>query len=160
MADRRAGDLYRLAILTPAEPYSMLFMALPLCLLFSSGLDCVIGGRSKSGRMKSFLRNDLSCLSCSMYSHGCLLEATAPKPGNVHRGADFEDLTYVDFLLAAQPSVRSWPQPMNVHWAGLDPGRGTCHARCDRNQREPGHHLALGSAGQGSSRSTMAVWFT
>jgi triphosphoribosyl-dephospho-CoA synthase len=32
----------------------------------------------------------------------CLLEATAPKPGNVHRGADFEDLTYVDFLLAAQ----------------------------------------------------------
>jgi triphosphoribosyl-dephospho-CoA synthase len=31
-----------------------------------------------------------------------LLEVTAPKPGNVHRGADFEDLTYVDFLLAAQ----------------------------------------------------------
>ena len=31
----------------------------------------------------------------------CLLEVTAPKPGNVHRGADFEDLTYVDFLLSA-----------------------------------------------------------
>ncbi len=27
----------------------------------------------------------------------CLLEATAPKPGNVHRGADFEDLTYPDW---------------------------------------------------------------
>ena len=27
----------------------------------------------------------------------CLLEATAPKPGNVHRGADFEGLTYLDF---------------------------------------------------------------
>jgi triphosphoribosyl-dephospho-CoA synthase len=26
----------------------------------------------------------------------CLLEASAPKPGNVHRGADFEDLTFVD----------------------------------------------------------------
>jgi triphosphoribosyl-dephospho-CoA synthase len=31
----------------------------------------------------------------------CLLEATAPKPGNVHRGADFDDLTYFDFLAAA-----------------------------------------------------------
>lgn len=31
----------------------------------------------------------------------CILEATAPKPGNVHRGADFEDLTYPDLLAAA-----------------------------------------------------------
>jgi triphosphoribosyl-dephospho-CoA synthase len=31
----------------------------------------------------------------------CVWEATAPKPGNVHRGADFEDVTYVDFLLSA-----------------------------------------------------------
>ncbi len=27
-------------------------------------------------------------------SLACFLEATAPKPGNVHRGADFDDLTY------------------------------------------------------------------
>ncbi len=31
----------------------------------------------------------------------CLFEATAPKPGNVYRGADFEDLSYVDFLTSA-----------------------------------------------------------
>lgn len=31
----------------------------------------------------------------------CLLEATASKPGNVHRGADFEDLTFADFVLSA-----------------------------------------------------------
>jgi triphosphoribosyl-dephospho-CoA synthase len=31
----------------------------------------------------------------------CLLEATAPKVGNVHRGADFEDLTFTDFLASA-----------------------------------------------------------
>ena len=31
----------------------------------------------------------------------CLLEATAPKPGNVHRGADFDDLSFVDFQVAA-----------------------------------------------------------
>ncbi|HVX63880.1 MAG TPA: triphosphoribosyl-dephospho-CoA synthase [Pirellulales bacterium] len=34
-------------------------------------------------------------------SLACLLEATAPKPGNVHRGADFENLTYVDFAASA-----------------------------------------------------------
>jgi triphosphoribosyl-dephospho-CoA synthase len=31
----------------------------------------------------------------------CLLEATAPKVGNVHRGADFEDLTFTDFVASA-----------------------------------------------------------
>ena len=31
----------------------------------------------------------------------CLLEATAPKPGNVHRGADFEDLGFVDLVVSA-----------------------------------------------------------
>lgn len=31
----------------------------------------------------------------------CLLEVTAPKPGNVHRGADFENLTFHDFLTSA-----------------------------------------------------------
>src|SRR5580704_17540027 len=29
-----------------------------------------------------------------------LLEASAPKPGNVHRGADFEDVTYPEFVAA------------------------------------------------------------
>lgn len=32
----------------------------------------------------------------------CVLEATARKPGNVHRFADFDDLTYLDFILSAQ----------------------------------------------------------
>ena len=31
----------------------------------------------------------------------CILEVTAPKPGNVHRGADFEDVSFDDFLLSA-----------------------------------------------------------
>jgi triphosphoribosyl-dephospho-CoA synthase len=30
-----------------------------------------------------------------------LLEISAPKPGNVHRGADFEDVTFGDFVLSA-----------------------------------------------------------
>jgi triphosphoribosyl-dephospho-CoA synthase len=31
----------------------------------------------------------------------CLLEVAAPKPGNVHRGADFENLTFQDFVVSA-----------------------------------------------------------
>lgn len=31
----------------------------------------------------------------------CLLEVSAPKVGNVHRGADFDDVTFVDFALSA-----------------------------------------------------------
>lgn len=30
-----------------------------------------------------------------------IYEVTAPKPGNVHRGADFEDVTYIDFIHSA-----------------------------------------------------------
>ena len=41
--------------------------------------------------------NDLA----TRISLACIWEATAPKPGNVYRGADFEDMTYVDFLTAA-----------------------------------------------------------
>src|SRR5688572_33432845 len=42
-----------------------------------------------------------------------LLEATAPKPGNVHRGADFEDLTYADLVtagIAIAPVIDLAPQ--------------------------------------------------
>lgn len=34
-------------------------------------------------------------------SLACLLEAAAPKPGNVHRGADFDDVTFYDFAASA-----------------------------------------------------------
>jgi triphosphoribosyl-dephospho-CoA synthase len=40
----------------------------------------------------------LSIAQCA--SLACLLEATAPKPGNVHRGADFEDVCYLDFAVS------------------------------------------------------------
>lgn len=33
-------------------------------------------------------------------SLACLLEATAPKPGNVHRGADFDDLSFIDLAVS------------------------------------------------------------
>ena len=31
----------------------------------------------------------------------CMLEVSAPKPGNVHRGVDFDDLTFYDFIQSA-----------------------------------------------------------
>jgi triphosphoribosyl-dephospho-CoA synthase len=37
----------------------------------------------------------------SLATLACLLEVAAPKPGNVHRGADFEDVTFVDFATSA-----------------------------------------------------------
>jgi triphosphoribosyl-dephospho-CoA synthase len=43
--------------------------------------------------------NVLSIGQC--VSLACLLEVSAPKPGNVHRGADFDDMTYVDFAISA-----------------------------------------------------------
>jgi triphosphoribosyl-dephospho-CoA synthase len=36
-----------------------------------------------------------------MAALACLWEVSAPKPGNVYRGADFEDVTYVDFIASA-----------------------------------------------------------
>lgn len=43
-----------------------------------------------------------SCLPPGLLAQAaCLLEATARKPGNVHPGRSFDDLTYVDFLLSA-----------------------------------------------------------
>ena len=41
----------------------------------------------------------MSIGSCATLA--CLLEATAPKPGNVHRGADFADMTFTDFVVSA-----------------------------------------------------------
>ena len=35
-------------------------------------------------------------------SIACLMEVCAPKPGNVHRGADFEDVGFEDFVLSAE----------------------------------------------------------
>ena len=31
----------------------------------------------------------------------CILEVAAPKPGNVHRGSDFDDVGLNDFLVSA-----------------------------------------------------------
>jgi triphosphoribosyl-dephospho-CoA synthase len=41
----------------------------------------------------------LSIGQCAAWA--CLLEVSIPKPGNVHRGADFDDLTFHDFAAAA-----------------------------------------------------------
>ncbi len=45
------------------------------------------------------LESPLSIGQCATLA--CLLEVSSPKPGNVHRGADFDDLTFVDFMASA-----------------------------------------------------------
>jgi len=46
------------------------------------------------GRPSDLSRGQLATLAC-------LYEVTAPKPGNVHRGADFDDMTFFDFVDSA-----------------------------------------------------------
>jgi triphosphoribosyl-dephospho-CoA synthase len=46
----------------------------------------------------------------------CLLEVTVPKPGNVHRGADFEDATFLDFVISA---VAIGPAMENARQIGI-----------------------------------------
>lgn len=41
----------------------------------------------------------------------CILEATAPKAGNVFPGREFDDLTYLDFVSAAYIAARCFDQP-------------------------------------------------
>ena len=43
--------------------------------------------------------SELTVGQCATWA--CLLEVTAPKPGNVHRGADFQDMAFGDFLASA-----------------------------------------------------------
>lgn len=43
----------------------------------------------------------------------CVLEAIAPKPGNVHPGCDFEDMTFADFAVSSSvigPAIDAAPQ--------------------------------------------------
>lgn len=58
--------------------------------------------------------NRLSIGQCAALA--CLLEVSAPKPGNVHRGADFDDLTYLDFAAAA---IAIGPAFDAAHGAGV-----------------------------------------
>ncbi len=50
-----------------------------------------------SGNGSGLSDNDSSLSLGRLASLACLLEVTASKPGNVHRGADFEDVGFIDF---------------------------------------------------------------
>ena len=49
----------------------------------------------------------------------CLLEATAPKVGNVYPGRPFENLSYADFVAAADIAARSFANPTRFSEAVL-----------------------------------------
>jgi triphosphoribosyl-dephospho-CoA synthase len=61
----------------------------------------------------------------------CLLEVSAPKPGNVHRGADFEDLRFEDFLTSAvviAPAMQAAAERQSLGWTVLEAVRATRQA--------------------------------
>lgn len=70
----------------------------------------------------------------------CVLEATAPKVGNVHRSTDFDDLTFTDFLASA---VVIGPVMENAAAAGV--GR-TVLESVERARQWTGTNVNLGIA--------------
>jgi triphosphoribosyl-dephospho-CoA synthase len=68
----------------------------------------------------------------------CLIEATARKPGNVHPGASFDDLTYDDFVAAARITA-----PILAQSANLGVGRAVLEA-VNATVAETGTNVNLG----------------
>jgi len=69
----------------------------------------------------------------------CLLEVSAPKPGNVHRGADFEDLRFEDFVTSAVAIAPAMD-------AAVDRGVGkTVFAAVEATHRTLGTNTNLGT---------------
>jgi triphosphoribosyl-dephospho-CoA synthase len=61
----------------------------------------------------------------------CLWEVAAPKPGNVHRGADFEDLAFEDFITSAAliaPAMEAAASGASVGTVVLEAVRATLAA--------------------------------
>ena len=89
-----------------------------------------------------------------------IMEATAPKPGNVHRGADFEDASYPDFVVAATVIGRSSTTPSSARWARRF--WPPCKPRAGgRHEHQPGHDPAVGAVGESAARRRSArAWPT
>ncbi|MEX2113688.1 MAG: triphosphoribosyl-dephospho-CoA synthase [Pirellulales bacterium] len=68
-----------------------------------------------------------------------IIEATAPKPGNVHRGADFDDSTYPDFLVAAVATAPVFDEAVEL------PLGQTVFAAVDVTRRAVGTNTNLGT---------------
>ena len=52
----------------------------------------------------------------------CVWEATARKPGNIHRYRDFEDASYLDFILSAAAIAEPAVERESGTSRGEDPG--------------------------------------
>lgn len=58
-------------------------------------------GRAEDVNLLSAPRGPSGLTIGQAVTMACLLEASVPKPGNVHRGADFADMTFYDFAVSA-----------------------------------------------------------
>ena len=103
--------------------------------------------KSTSGTVPS---SALSIGQCATLA--CLLEVSAPKPGNVHRAADFEDLSLYDFQWSAVAIAPAMEQASRdgVGAAVLEAVRAT-RAAVDTNTNL-GTVLLSGTAGCGTAR--------
>lgn len=58
-------------------------------------------GRAGEANLAPAITNRNGLTISQAATMACLLEASVPKPGNVHRGADFADMTFYDFAVSA-----------------------------------------------------------
>jgi len=87
----------------------------------------------------------------------CILEVTAPKPGNVNRQHDFDDTTYEDFILSAWASapVFSRSEELSVGQLILEGGAGC--AAYGFLQYKSRHFVTAGTVGQSSTDKLRCV---
>ena len=85
-------------------------------------------------------------------SLACLWEVTAPKPGNVHRGADFEDASYMDFVQSAIVVGPILERSNRIRRGPRGAGRRPGNAGSGRNQYESWNGLIAGPNGCGTAR--------
>ena len=84
------------------------------------------------------MRNEYSSTLSAQIRLVCLLEATARKPGNVHPGASFEDLSYGDFVRSADTVA-----PILARTRGLGVGRAVLES-VRRTREAVGRNTNLG----------------
>ena len=76
----------------------------------------------------------------------CLLEASAPKPGNVSPGRHFADARYEDFLASAVAIGAPLAGAGTAASRRDRPARGRGHGALDALEHQPRHRAAAGAA--------------
>ena len=96
-------------------PFASEIATLTIQRMLANSTTSVVHGDVKTIGKTEMPEHELSIGQC--VSLACLLEVMAPKPGNVHRGADFDDCGLVDFASSAV-AISPILEKASVHTVG------------------------------------------